>query len=174
MRRTYLVSSVLLALALCALVILLSPNPRIVVEKQAVSAIRPGITAYVQVYCDNRKPKESPLEARGSAYLEDAIVDRLRLCGVSRSINREESDFGVECHYRNALCLPYLGRHWDIHTSAIYRVSIRLVERKTDRVIADVEYRRAPLRRPAQGFVQDMLYAAGVISTPTKGSVLER
>jgi hypothetical protein len=172
MRRKYLVISVILALVFCCLIVISTPKSRIDIGKTLTGDLR-GRTVYVNVSCDDVSGRGS-LGAPWRSYIEDEIRETLKAQGVLPSFVETNSEFIIDCRYRNGFCFPYVGRHWDVHASTFQSVRLKILDAKTMLVVCEIQAKRSRFTRPARDFIHEIISRAGIPHEKAVGSVLEK
>jgi hypothetical protein len=157
MRQKPLVISVIGCVCLVLAVIVCGALPRahIAVKKALTVPLREIPAASVDV-------RNITHEADGAweMYLLNAIEAALNKAGTSRTFDKKRAVVLVECRCRHGWCLPYFGRHLDIHWSSINWVDLVVIDRKSGTVLGEVEFHRPLLtKRPTDDLI-DLMCAA--------------
>lgn len=104
------------------------------------------------------------------SWVENCIGTRLKehgiACGRDVESNGVQSRYKITYTYNEGIGRPSMGRHWNLTFRMIYAMKLQLISLRTNKVVAEVTFRRNRLGYHDHAFVYkmvDMLYTKGAI-----------
>jgi hypothetical protein len=155
MRRKYLVISIVIAFVCCFLFVI-SRGKNTIDVKQILTRDLRGRTVYINVFCEDASEKGS-LGALWRSFIDDGIREILIAKGVLASFDETNCEFLIDCGYKNGLCFPYLGRHFDVHTVGFQSVRLKILDTKTRNVVGELQAKRSRFNRPSKDFINEII-----------------
>ena len=130
-----------------------------------VGCSKPTIEVRKQVGKDFRLPEEvqiviindddSSINARGVGAMSWYFDEALNAIGVKESYDGN-ADTIIKCRIKYGPCVPYFGRHFDIHFTAITDVNIQIIN-QNDRVLGEAQFVGSLNRMPNMELIAKMI-----------------
>lgn len=95
------------------------------------------------------------IDARGHGAMFFFIDEAINAIGVEESYDGK-ADIIIGCNYKYGLCLPYFGRHFDIHFTAISDVNMKILNQSAE-VLAESQFSGAWRRMPTAEIIAKMI-----------------
>jgi len=127
------------------------PNPTIEIRKQVVK----GFQLPERVQINLKNDEDSSVDARGHMAMSFFIDEAINAIGVEKSYDGK-ADIIIKCNYKYGLCLPYFGRHFDIHFTAISDVNIKILKQSSD-LLAEAQFIGSWNRMPTSEIIAKMI-----------------
>ena len=126
-------------------------NPTIEIRKQVVK----GFKLPEKVKINLKNDGDSSIYARGHGAMSYFIDEAINAIGVEESYDGK-ADIIIECKYKYGLCLPYFGRHFDIHFTSISDVNMKILNQSTE-VLAESQFSGSWSRMPTLELIAKMI-----------------
>jgi hypothetical protein len=127
-------------------------NPIIEVRKQVEKGFRLPEKVLIKLTNDEDSSIDAPPGHMAMSFFIDEAINAI---GIEKSYDGK-ADIILKCNYKYGLCLPYFGRHFDIHFTAISDVNLKFLDQSNE-VLAESQFFGSWNRMPTSELIAKMI-----------------
>ena len=130
-----------------------SSKPNVVVDKKLVASLDRYSNVYVKV--------KNPNYRYGSVMVDSDIYDYIEHIGLNPIYNEKKADLIIVCYVLHGFGVPRIIRHFNIKTTYVTKVNLKLIDSASGTIIGEVRYKRPFTKTNQQahpeGYIKKML-----------------